>query len=376
MSAYHQMGHNSTNLLAEEQLSGFQGAVLSPVNEDEDGIIRIIDTDVSDSFEFIFDPQLYYPKTEMDKLLDWSYFPEDVDTVDQSNLSWWQGVNDQLVITLSMLDVDSVCSPAVVPRAYSANYYDLNRLIAEDLRSKIDGDVEVLDTLLVKMDTLAEAGRAEEIASIVTKGKTKRVYLIFVSDTEPRREISVTDEIKGAIKLVSLLEASGIRVLVGCTSSDILLWKFAGATDCATGKFFNLRRFTPSRFEPSSGGGGQLPYWFEETLFGYLREADLIRVRNADLLSHVSLNNPFSAEILDIVQNGDGTAWLGLSWRFYMYWFMDFESRFSDKQVNVESLLSNAEQNWVQLEDDDILMEEVRNNGAWIRPWRIAIKEA
>jgi hypothetical protein len=56
----------------------------------------------------------------------------------------------------------------------------------------------------------------------------------------------------------------------------MILWKAAGATNCATGKFFNLRRFTISRFEePDSSGGGQLGYWFEKALLGIPSEFGL-----------------------------------------------------------------------------------------------------
>jgi hypothetical protein len=80
------------------------------------------------------------------------------------------------------------------------------------------------------------------------------------------------------MKLIAALESSGQRVTVASCSSEMILWKAAGATNCATGKFFNLR-FTISRFEqPDSSGGGQLGYWFQEALLGFLRQSDLLRV--------------------------------------------------------------------------------------------------
>ncbi|MGD0009340.1 MAG: hypothetical protein ABSE93_12445 [Terriglobia bacterium] len=38
MAAYHQMGHDSENLLSEERLGAFAGAILSPVNYAEDRV--------------------------------------------------------------------------------------------------------------------------------------------------------------------------------------------------------------------------------------------------------------------------------------------------------------------------------------------------
>ena len=87
--------------------------------------------------------------------------------------------------------------------------------------------------------------------------------------------------------------------MVGFCSSDVVLWKIAGAEACATGKFFNLRRFTSSRFDEPSQGGGQLPYWYEESLVAFLRESDVLRLQRRGELSDASLANPFGQAILE-----------------------------------------------------------------------------
>ncbi len=56
------MGHDSRNLLDEEHLSRYGGAILSPVNYVESSIRDQI-MRAPASFETIFDPQLYYPQT-------------------------------------------------------------------------------------------------------------------------------------------------------------------------------------------------------------------------------------------------------------------------------------------------------------------------
>ena len=51
-----------------------------------------------------------------------------------------------------------------------------------------------------------------------------------------------TEALKGAMLLIHSLVSAGIHTIVGFCSSDIILWKTAGANSCATGKFFNLRK--------------------------------------------------------------------------------------------------------------------------------------
>jgi len=175
--------------------------------------------------------------------------------------------------------------------------------------------------------------------------------------------------------LISSLEKSGLPLIVGFSSTDLILWKAAGATACATGKFFNLRRFTSSRFEEPSAGGGQLPYWFEESLLAFLRESDLLRVRKVGMLSKASHENPYSKRIIKQFDSNPGQAWLGLSWRQYLYAFSDIEKRIREGEFNVNDVLKNAEKSWLMLEEKGILMEEMRNNGEWVRIWHRAINE-
>ena len=58
-----------------------------------------------------------------------------------------------------------------------------------------------------------------------------------------------------------------------------------------------------------------------------------------------------------------------------MHWFADVERRISEGSSDVRTMLRDAENNWRQLEDADVLMEEQRNDGAWLRSWRRALAE-
>ena len=378
MSSYQQMGHHSENLLFEPELGTYSGAILSPVNYDPAEttaqITRIRDGLRSD-FDLIFDPQLYYPHTERGVLDRWPYFPADFDSADPSSSSWWESILEFLSDTVIPLGVDAVCSPAVVPRTFGTAYYTQLSAITNSLRSRLSNSgVRLLQTTLVDLPSLSEAGHAEVIASIVSQGQTDEVFLVALGGGEPRREMTDAEPLKGFMRLIAAMEGTGIRVLVGFSAADIVLWKAAGASACATGKFFNLRRFTASRFDEPSGGGGQLPYWFEESLLAFLRESDLIRVKDEGMLSQTSLQNP-GQRILQHLEDSPGVAWVALAWRQWMHWFADIEARMEDSTFDVSSLLADAERNWLTLDDRDVLMEEPRNDGSWLRPWRRALSE-
>lgn len=378
MPAYHQMGHDSENLLWSDGLELYRGAILSPVNYGQAKAAAQVEwARQRIGFETIFDPQLYVPNSERGCLREWPYFPDDVDTADLDSEVWWEKVLDALVNVCVDIQPTAVCSPAVMPATYPDDYFARMVSIGDQLSSRLSGSgLKFVQTAVVGMPDLATPGRPMAIASILSRARTSQVYLVLVSQAEPRRELLAVEEIKGAMRLIAAMQAAGIQVTVGFSSSDVLLWKAAGASNCATGKFFNLRRFTKTRFEePGGQGGGQVPYWIEEPLMAFLRQSDVQRIIPMDLPRLEPTANPFGAQILEQLANEPERAWLALAWRQFMFWFADVENRLETGAVTSAALLRNADSNWKTLDDGDFFMEERRNDGGWIRPWRRALAE-
>jgi hypothetical protein len=182
----------------------------------------------------------------------------------------------------------------------------------------------------------------------------------------------------GALTLIRELQGAGISITLGYCSTDVILHKAAGADICATGKFFNLRRFTGSRFEEPAQRGRQLPYFCEESLTAFLREPDISRLIRAKYpWSDSTKRNPFADAILEGIAKGSGEAWLALGWKQFMWWFADVESRIATGE-DADDILRRSERAWLDLDDlrPRVLMTEPRNTGAWVRPWRQALSDA
>lgn len=374
MPAYHQMGHDSQNLLGE--VPGFRGAIISPVNEVESDVRAMVEAHASESFEFIFDPQLYFPRrVDRGQLASWDYFPKDFDTADMSSEAWWTGTLDAIATAACGVGAKVVCSPALIAASTFTNeYYESMRALVDRLvEPATKNGLRVLETVIARIDDLAGPTRALEIASVVSNTKASGIYLVLLSDLKPRDELRDVDQLKGAMKLIHALETAGLPVLVGCSSSDVVLWKAAGASSCATGKFANLRRFTPGRFNEREEGGRLVPYWFEEGLLAFLRASDLPRVQAHGL--GTASTNPFGASILAQIGSDPYKAWVALGWRQYMHWFADVEQRLASGTAVARSLIRTAEHNWKTLEDNDVFMEEKGNAGEWLRPWLRAVVE-
>lgn len=378
MPAYHQMGHDSQNLLGS--MVDYVGAILSPVNETEAEAQAMVAQHAASDFEFIFDPQLYYPRrVDRGKLGSWGYFPRDFDTADVSSVPWWTKILERVADTAAKLGAASMCSPAVLGggRLLGDGYYLAMRQQADRLVDICEGTkLRTFLTLLVRIDELTEPARALEIASIASQTRASGVYLSFISDVKPRAEIRDADALKGGMRLIHALEGAGLPVLVGCASSDVVLWKAAGATSCATGKHANLRRFSPSRFSDQEEGGRQKAYWFEEELLAFVRTSDLVRIRPHGIATESSASaNVYGREILKQLDEQPSKPWLGAGWRQYLQWFSDIEARLASGDADARDLVASAEKHWATLEAADALMEERENDGGWLRPWLRALVE-
>jgi hypothetical protein len=378
MPAFHQVGHNSENLLFLEELARFGGAILSPLNYGPaDVAAQIARLRNRENFTTIFDPHLYRPQSERMCLPEWDYYPRDVDTADLSDEGWWAAIVDGVARTAVGLGTTAVASPAIVPTTFPDDFFLALVRNSNRLESALRGSaVRPMQTVIVNLPELANSSRVMTIASIISRSHVSECLLVIAGNDEPRRELANPEELKGAMRLISTLESGGQPVTVAFSSSEIILWKEAGATNCATGKFFNLRRFTPSRFdEPEGAGGGQLGYWFEEALLAFLRQSDLLRVRERGLISAASGENPFSGQIMEAIPAGN--AWVALGWRHFLYWFADAEFRLSRQAISALDIVREADANWAAVERGTprLYMEERPNDGSWVRQWLRAIVE-
>lgn len=373
------MGHDTENLVGEHDLD-FTGIVLSPVNRNPSEMVNKIKTfRDKGNYDIILDSQLYFPSCTRRKLKDFPYFPKDLETSDTSSISWWHNIIKKLFNYAKNLDINAITSPIIMPKYFTENYYDLSVEIANNLYSlSSNSDKRIYQTAIIDFTLLNKPEYVLRLTSILSKSECKSFYLIFISDNPPRNEICDDADLLGAMNLIKEFKTIGKKVFIAFCSSDMVLFKTAGADNCSTGKFFNLRRFTKSRFEEPTGGGGQLPYWFEEGLFAFLREADLLRIRNKkidDLIEVGFSKNYWSDKILEQFSNQPQKAWLSLAWRQYLSWFWQMEEKITQgiDIAEIEGILFQADKNWSKLDENKIFLEERKNNGEWIRAWLQAL---
>lgn len=378
MATYLQQGHGSWGLLEEDDVGSYVGLVLSPVNDGPEavrnGLTRLGGRRAD--FEVILDPQLYNPTVNKGRLSDWSYYSAEFETADHSDAAWWIARGREVVDDAGRLGVDAVCSPAMFPRYFSDEYYRLIVEVADATRECArEREIDTLLTAIICLKDLANPARALQIASILSDTDCERVYLTFLAeDVQTREPLKDAAALPTAVHLIKLL-SQHLRVHVAFCAHDLVMWKFAGAVDVSSGKFFNLRRFSPGRWREDDTSGRQVSYWNEGPLVTLLRDQEVLRLDREGWFDGRSFSsNPVGQRILDILRGGKGEPWQKLSWLQYLRWFHNADRRFS-KPGEPETALEVWDKKWGDIHDRRILFTDRFNNGDHVRIWLNAVRE-
>lgn len=376
------MGHNTENLVGCSGLENYNGIILSPVNRTLSELVSDTNKFRSQISDIVLDPQLYVPNYARGKLGEHSYYPSDLDTADLSSQTWWSNLHQNLAAVASELNINTLASPAIIPRIFNEDYVEAICSNYMHLKQCCDREIKCILTITIPYSVSSDLNSVRRFTSIMSRFDIDGFYVVFMGEVEPRREITDVPALSGAMFFGHLLSRINRNVIISHCSSDMILYKYAGIRSCATGKYFNLRRFTRSRFEePPSGGGGQLAYWFEHSLLGFLRTADIARVLASEeyrsLIGTAFSSNEWADSILMNLNSGNPAAWVADGWKQYLSWFANTEHSLNGGDSNnlISGWLKDAEINWLNLEDSNILFEEPRNNGDWIRPWRLALSD-
>ena len=196
------MGSDTENLVGEVDLEGFEGIILSPVNrkplELRDDVIAFRRKGF---FDIVLDPQLYLPHSDRGWLHDHSYFPNDLDSADIATDEWWERLVENLVVCAQKYAGDAISSPVAIPKTWNDEYYGRCRDTSSYLKKSLTkSGKRALTTVLVNLEQLETEETILRIASILSDADADGYYLVIVSDTHPRRELSNETELLGAMK--------------------------------------------------------------------------------------------------------------------------------------------------------------------------------
>ncbi|HJU39648.1 MAG TPA: hypothetical protein VJ724_08750, partial [Tahibacter sp.] len=120
-----------------------------------------------------------------------------------------------------------------------------------------------------------------------------------------------------------------------------------------------------------------LPYWTDDSLVTWLRENDFRLLDRAGLIDReAASSNPYSRDILKIVDSSEPTPWVGLGWRQYLFWFKQVEAAVGGDPTQSARILLAADAKWGKIGESEIYLFDRKNTGDWIRAWLNALRES
>ena len=258
MDVYHQAGHNSVwNLGSLIEDGAGSGIIFSPVNDRADKILGISDEIKKVSF---FDPQLYLPKSIKGKLSSFEYFPSNF----SKSFTTGDFDKEKREIAKRCLDfqLKNQFKYLVIPSRYyevlPSNFYEQceDHLIEPFLGYYQDTKAqnEILLTFIVKQELLMNDERRNELLNWLTGiHDIDGVYLIFENNFLSK-QIKDSAYLYNALILIHSLKINELKVHVGYTNIEGLLYSIADPNSVAMGSYENLRQFDIKRFEDKEKG--------------------------------------------------------------------------------------------------------------------------
>lgn len=253
MDVYHQAGHNSVWNIASlvEDIAG-SGIIFSPVNDNAEKIAGIDESIRKRSF---FDPQLYLPKMLKGKLASFDYFPANISQNFQT--SDFDKEKQEIAKRCIDFQLTNQFKYVIIP----ARYYDVrpNSFYEEFEDHLIEPFIsyyqsrkqqsELLLTVIAKQEQLMNDDSRNELLNWLT-GLTgiNGIYLIF-ENSFLTKQIKDSAYLYNALTFIHTLKLNGLRVHVGYTNIEGLVYSIAAADSISMGSYENLRQFGIKRFE-------------------------------------------------------------------------------------------------------------------------------
>lgn len=280
MLTYHQCGHNfvwNLQSLMEDDVG--EGLILSPVNIPAGKIETRIPQEVL-GLSWM-DPQFYLPHDSKNNLETYSFFPGNL--LDQFTTSDFESYSQEAAEGCLSFQNELGLQYAVIPTRYfedlpSEYLEQLENLFVQpflEAREQHAPNLPLLLTVIAKRVHLDFGSMRDEILSWATSfPEVEGVYLLFDHNFQSK-QIKDPAFLAGALRFIRALRQNGMKVHVGYSGIEGLLYSVADPTSVSVGSYENLRSFGIRRLESQDNRtlrsprpriySGLLLQWIEDT---------------------------------------------------------------------------------------------------------------
>ena len=249
----HQVGHNSNwNVESFTQDNCGDGLILSPLHQNLGTVERLGPTVRAAS---IFDPQFYLPSSRKPKLHTYPFFPEVVDGGFQTSTftAHAAAVAESCVGFQRNMGFRAIVVPTRFLDQMYSDFVDRQRRFTVDAFMEATGRQSVCLSVAVTSAMIEDEGFRFRLLNWITSyPNVEEVYLMYqhLRDT---KQIQEAQYLNACVQFFREIVGSGLRLTVGYTNVEGLLFAATADVNITMGAFENTRIFSIDKFLESEG---------------------------------------------------------------------------------------------------------------------------
>ncbi|EKF9273269.1 hypothetical protein ACPF44_002961 [Vibrio cholerae] len=385
----HQAGHNSNwNRESFTKDNVGDGIIYSPVHDDFN---RINSFNKKLKATSIFDPQFYLPNSAKPKFKTYDFFPN---TIMNEHLGSGFSTVDYSIVALESarrcvkFQLEQGFGKLIIPtrafEQFDPNYIEsqsesfVNPFLTAMKENNAIGKKEIFLTVPITSHMLNIDGYKNNILNWITSyPEIDGIYLICQHDRKTKQIID-TSFLVDYMKIIKSTCDTGLKVIVGYTNTESLLYSLCGEISLTVGAFENTRIFSLDKFVVSDEGKrGPKPRIYIPKLMNWIlfEEAKLIKKNDENLWNDIYTETKYSKDAFSKTKDpAFNTPTL------YKHYFITFSEQITSlskltidqRNLTINSWLDNANNYYSRI--NDILILDNHSSEKHVLPWKNSIK--
>lgn len=303
LQVLHQVGHNSNwNIDSFEQEGCGDGLILSPLHQNLSAVEKLGPTTRAAS---IFDPQFYLPSSRKPKLNSYPFFPEAVDGGFQT--STFAAHSGRVAEACVNFQKEQGVRIIVVPTRFISEMYtdfvDRQRRFTVDAFMEAAGGEPVCLSVAITAAMIGdEVFRARLLNWITSYPNVEEVYLMYQHNRDTK-QVQESEFLRSCISFFNEITNTGLRLVVGYTNVEGLLFASMTNLSITMGAFENTRIFSIDKFLESEGErrGPKARIYLPGLLnWLQLQDAKTIRSRAPDIWEKIYEPTSWADKVLEL----------------------------------------------------------------------------
>ena len=363
MKLYHQAGFRSNwSIDSYQNDSVGDGIIFSPVHETKE---KLIEKDVQLKSHSLFDPQFYIPDSQKSKLQTYDFFPEVITgdgfkTIDFETVAFEsaekcvdfqleQGFQALIIPTRFFSDVKSDFTN-------QQEVFTVSPFLDTIKRRGVKKDIFL--TLPMIHSIMIDEGFKNDILNWVTSFPEITGIYVMCDHSENAKQVQDFSKLWGYIDFIRKLQNAKLKVIVGYSNTEALLYTALAPYAVTVGAYENTRMFSIDKFlENESDRRGPKPRLYIPKLLNWIRLNTLIEIKedNPALWQKIYTPTKYSEDF--ITKTNPHFA----NQEPYKHYFLSFGNQFNDLKalpidLRIDSLIQSVK-------TANSLYDEIRQNG-------------